>query len=323
MSEEIFSGMIHINDLVDDQFCIQKDLLDRYTRQNQLLVINCSMDPFNNAVYDFCNQILQLRYHSDFLILSPDVHDPSSQNDNIVYYPYWFLFLRKKHEPHPKTTISNSIRRYKISCLNGRARPHRIENFMKARKKIWFNQMLFSFHNAFCADTEQKEQPGLTFANEHILPEFLELLSTLPARMPVRIPHDNNFTFDPAYTDTYINFVTETGVHENELFISEKAFKPLLAGQFGIWLGSPGLVSYLRFIGFDVFDDYIDHRYDNEPNWHRRIDMIHCQIEQLLNLDFEKIFIDTSSRRLYNQQHFYSDTLFQSLTNNLQERMGT
>jgi len=318
MSEEIFSGRIHINDLVDDQFCIQKDLLDSYTKQDQLPVINCSMSPYNNAVHWFYDQILKLEYHSDFLILSPDVHDLSSQNDNIVYYPYWFLFLRKKHEPHPKTTISNSIRRYKISCLNGRARPHRIENFIKARKKIWFNQMLFSFHNEFCADTEQKEQPGLTFDNENILSEFLELLPTLPART-----YNDNFTFHPAYTDTYINFVTETGVHANELFISEKSFKPLLAGQFGIWLSSPGLVSYLRSIGFDVFDDYIDHGYDDEINWHRRIDMIHHQIVQLLDLDFEKIFIDTSSRRLYNQQHFYSDTLFQRLTNNLQERIGT
>jgi len=316
--KEIFPGMIRINDLVDDQFCLQKNLLDYHTEQNQLLVINCAMDPFNNTLDDLCEQILQLEYHSNFLILSPNVHDLSSQNDNIAYYPYWFLFLKKKHKPHPKTTISNPNRRYKISCLNNRARTHRIENFIKARKTVWFNQMLFSFHNEFCADTEQKEQPGLTFDNENILSEFLELLPTLPART-----YNDNFTFHPAYTDTYINFVTETGVHANELFISEKSFKPLLAGQFGIWLSSPGLVSYLRSIGFDVFDDYIDHGYDDEINWHRRIDMIHHQIVQLLDLDFEKIFIDTSSRRLYNQQHFYSDTLFQRLTNNLQERIGT
>jgi hypothetical protein len=273
------------------------------------------MDPFNNTVHDLYNQIIELEYHSDFLILSPNVHDLSKQNNNIVYHPYWFLFLKKNHEPHSEDIVSNPIRRYKISCLNNRARPHRIENFIKARKTVWFNQMLFSFHNDFCADREQKEQPGLTFDNENILSEFLEILPSLPSRVG-----NDLLAFDSAYTDTYINFVTETGVHANELFISEKAFKPLLSGQFGIWLGCPGLVAYLRSIGFDMFDDYIDHSYDDEHDWHRRIDMIHHQIKQLLELDFEKIFIDTGSRRLYNQQHFYSDMLYQSLTTHLQER---
>jgi len=314
MLKEFFSNKIHINDLVDGRFCIQKDLLDNHTKQNQLLVIDCSGDPYNGLAHWFYNEILKLEYHSDFLILTSDLNDLSGQNDKIKYYPYCFLLLKKDHAPHPTTVVQNPTRHHKISCLNYRSRPHRIENFIKARKTPWFDQMLFSFHK-FCANEEKQPPTGSSFADENILTEFLEIHPTLPVRAD-----GDNFTFHPAYTNTYINFVTETSVNPNELFISEKSFKPLLAGQFGIWLGTPGLVSYLRSIGFDVFDDYIDHKYDNEPDWHVRLDMIHRQIEQLLDLDFEKIFIATSSRRLYNQQHFYSDALYQSLTNHLQEK---
>jgi hypothetical protein len=62
-----------------------------------------------------------------------------------------------------------------------------------------------------------------------------------------------------------------------------------------------------------VFDDIIDHGYDNILDWHKRIDFIHQQIDYLMTLDLEKIFTQTESRRLSNQEFLWSDNLHEKM----------
>lgn len=45
-------------------------------------------------------------------------------------------------------------------------------------------------------------------------------------------------------------------------FLSEKTFKPIVAGQMFVIHGCPGSIVALRKRGYDVFDDFIDHGYD-------------------------------------------------------------
>ena len=44
--------------------------------------------------------------------------------------------------------------------------------------------------------------------------------------------------------------------------IAEKYLNSIYAYNFPIFIAVPGTVSYLRNIGFDVFDDIVDHSYD-------------------------------------------------------------
>lgn len=70
-------------------------------------------------------------------------------------------------------------------------------------------------------------------------------------------------------------------------FITEKTFKAFLLRQIPIWFAVPGLVAEIRKLGFDLFDDIIDHRYDLNSNEHQRITSVTTQLsrlDQTLNL---------------------------------------
>jgi len=61
--------------------------------------------------------------------------------------------------------------------------------------------------------------------------------------------------------NAYIDLVTET---EGEIqFNTEKPLNSFLSLQFPIIFGYKGIVEYYRKLGFDMFDDIIDHSYDN------------------------------------------------------------
>jgi hypothetical protein len=124
----------------------------------------------------------------------------------------------------------------------------------------------------------------------------------------------------PAYTDSYINFATETSVFENTIFISEKTWRPFMCGQFGVWLSNPGTVQHLRNCGLDVFDDVFEnHYYDHEKNLNKRIDMIHSIIDNATKIDIEKVWNQTLSRRQSNITRFYSADLENILTQQCKE----
>ena len=124
---------------------------------------------------------------------------------------------------------------------------------------------------------------------------------------------------DPAYTDSYINLVTETTVTP-KLFVSEKTWKPIAAGQLFLVIGNPGTIAYLRGQGVDVFDDIIDHKYyDSESDWQRRILKIHELIEDLIAQDLYKINQATLERRQQNRTSFFAGTFDQTYQQQIQQ----
>jgi hypothetical protein len=63
--------------------------------------------------------------------------------------------------------------------------------------------------------------------------------------------------------------------------ISEKSMKPFAYGQIPLFLCFDGQVQHVRNMGFDLFDDVIDHSYDTEPNPFKRISLVIDQLQQI------------------------------------------
>jgi hypothetical protein len=66
--------------------------------------------------------------------------------------------------------------------------------------------------------------------------------------------------------------------------MTEKSFKCFAMHQIPIWLAPHFSVNCYRNLGFDVFDDIIDHSYDLEPDPEHRINLVITQIEKLCRL---------------------------------------
>jgi hypothetical protein len=87
------------------------------------------------------------------------------------------------------------------------------------------------------------------------------------------------------YEKTYINIVTESCYELQEIHITEKSVKPFFFYQLPLFLSSYNHVKYLKSrFGFDMFDDLINHDYDNEPDNKIRFKMFVKEIERLHNM---------------------------------------
>jgi hypothetical protein len=96
-------------------------------------------------------------------------------------------------------------------------------------------------------------------------------------------------TLRAMYTNSLIEIVGETTFEEPAFNLTEKTMHCFVAFNFPIILSSCSTVQFLRDIGFDMFDDIIDHSYDKiEDSALRVVSAIDFNYEILHNGDLAK-----------------------------------
>lgn len=93
------------------------------------------------------------------------------------------------------------------------------------------------------------------------------------------LPEDISAVFNIVSESSYENLAELTSIAVPG--ISEKTYKTILNCQLPIFLSSYKTVYYYRLLGFDAFDDIIDHSYDLITCPHRRIKVIANEIKRL------------------------------------------
>ena len=99
------------------------------------------------------------------------------------------------------------------------------------------------------------------------------------------------------FEPTCISLITEPAFFERETIITEKTIMAVYGGTIPVWVGGWRIADYMRDQGFDVFDDIVDHSYqDLTDPW----DRCYYAIERNVNLlrDF-----DTVQKFVYNNKH--------------------
>ena len=95
--------------------------------------------------------------------------------------------------------------------------------------------------------------------------------------------NDNNFLrLANLYGSTRVNIVTETIYDYTPGIISEKTLLAFVAQQIPIVIGHQGIVQHCRELGFDMFDDIIDHGYDSIEDEDQRMNSV---VQQCVLLD--------------------------------------
>lgn len=109
------------------------------------------------------------------------------------------------------------------------------------------------------------------------------------------------------YDRTFISLVTETLVDDGTLFFSEKVWKPIMVGHPFLLYGNQHSLKYLKSLGYQTFDRWIDETYDNEPNRDVRCKMIVNELKKFENKTIEElksIREEMNDVLIYNQQHY-------------------
>jgi hypothetical protein len=151
--------------------------------------------------------------------------------------------------------------------------------------------------------------------------------------LPQRLLDESNFEarfglHTPLAKQSYIEVVTES--HHNDLpFKTEKCVKPFYNLQFPIILGHQGIVNDLRKMDFDMFDDIIDHSYDEvviksiyniiHDDVPLKTNMIADELEKLNRIDIHSLYVKNKERFLYNQENLYKKTISE---NNIFQDLG-
>lgn len=282
-----------------------------HLKKHALVIANFATENYGDDGLDYVYHALE-HQKIKFLLLT---HDPNHHQrfDKMLFYPHYYHYSRKNF------IIANSQsfdKTYKWSCLNATPRPHRIHNYFVSYHKNYFQNACFTFHDDVYTSRHDDiilDDNVTKFWND--IKPFIKSRQILISEEKPRIDTHCNH---PAYSDSYIHLVTETTVSQT-IFISEKTWKPVASGQLFLVFGNPGIISYLRNQGVDVFDDIIDHSYDSTLDWQLRLDQIHQQLELLISQDLKKIYINTHLRRQANIEKFFSGSFDQKYNQIIQQ----
>jgi hypothetical protein len=236
--------------------------------------------------------------HNDFELFE-------NHESNKLYWPVWLFFVQDKTEVVPTVTAD-----YILSSANRNfnyGRPGKIYNYQKLKTKSYFDQILF---------TKFRTEDSLCcpWPHTHIDHEFGKILDEFILDFNSWPLLDNDLFEGMAalnlnvYNKSLFHLVAESGVKEN--IISEKTYKIFYVKQIPIMCGAKNTVSHLRNLGFDMFDDIIDHNvYDGIDDFKRRIDAMHTVLDSVITLDHKQLLEKTKHRRNSNYNWLYSQDL--------------
>jgi hypothetical protein len=130
---------------------------------------------------------------------------------------------------------------------------------------------------------------------------------------------DNDYKYDyedaykvKTYSKSYINITTETNYESPYIVhITEKTFNPFNFYQIPIFVATYQHVKYLKDLyNFDMFEDLVNHSYDNEIDNDKRLFMIVEEIKRL-NENPQKIkdfYLNNKDRFLKNREIIFKIT---------------
>ena len=296
--EQPFQTFINLLDLT-----INYDYLNQH--KNQLLIINFSSENwsgFENVIYEQLNKT-----DINFLLLTYD-HTQHQQYPQMFYFPYWYHWSKE----NLSIVDVNEIKTYSLGCLNGNPRPHRIANYLKLRKKSYWDKISVSFFKV-----NDNNIPVRGDDLELLMNEVTEW-SIMKSFLPLRNVSDRIVNL-PQLTDSYLHLVAETTVSSN-IFTTEKTWKPIAVGVPFVMWGNPGTMNFLKQQGIDIYDDVIDHKYyDTEKDARLRLNKLHEVIDDLILQGVDTIYNHLTDRVANNQIKFFNgefDLAYLNIINN-------
>ena len=295
-----YSQLIYfLKDLIPNKkICICTEFYDSNIINNSnmdLVVINVSDHP--------------VRFASNLPLTKPIITlDYNFNKSN--YHPFHLLFFNWL-STNQRPVDFTKPRKHIVSLVNFKLRVHRIYTYLQLEKKQYYNQIYIRWLKDSSTKLVEDTIDANTLSNilgTGEFDRFLNIRNTFNHIRNRNTEWNNCRSIGLGWRNSYLNIVSEARV-EDLGYLTEKIYKPLLAGQLFLVQGAPGSIAYLRRMGFDVFDDYIDHnRYDQELDWQRRTDLMLSVLDDIFP-NIESIFFSTTDRRQQNAKWLASDNL--------------
>jgi hypothetical protein len=223
----------------------------------------------------------------------------------MFYYPYWYYWTLQPSEGWKswiKSTSNSATKSYLLGCLNGKPRPHRIVNFLKLRKKPYWNNSSVSCYDWPAADVRAND----LVMTEDEIQEWTNIRPTLDVGGKPDAPPGSIMLNLSQLNDSYLHLTSETSIGTG-VFVSEKVWKPVVTTVPFVMWGNPGTMEFLKSQGVDTYDDVIDHKYyDTEEDARLRLDRLYEVIDNLIEQGVDKIYNQLLDRAVINQTKYFN-----------------
>lgn len=302
----------------------------KYVKNTAALLIIVESHPFfpddeiyekkKKALIDYCDSLnLPFGFFCSDYKLWLD-----SKDSKMSFHPEWYFRQKKWAKENNYQNFNFALeRKYNFSCGNrSNYRTEKIYNYIECFRRHrpdWYITLYnheYTKWNVFdgCHFPALSAEQIEIWNNDirHNIPEYVYDYDKFET-------YDNpHSTLFPVHTNSYCNLVME---HTMEVpILSEKSFKPFIAKQIPIYLAAIRAAEALKYLGFDLFYDFIDHtKYDdlhindhrNPENFVMRIDYVHYYIDEIYKTNFTEFFhLPSTQQRLQaNQDYFYSDAI--------------
>ena len=121
------------------------------------------------------------------------------------------------------------------------------------------------------------------------------------------------FLQQAVFEPTCYSLITEPAFYERETIVTEKTIMAIYGGTMPIWVGGWRIADWMRNQGFDVFDDLIDHSYqDLADPYDRCYQAIYKNYELLNDFETSKKVIEYSQDRLQHNLDLLKQNRFQT-----------
>lgn len=191
---------------------------------------------------------------------------------------WWYMFRKHKEQNY---VFKHDNKKFEFLYLNKTAKPHRK-----------------SLYDAI--DDRVKQSSLVSFWPNVKLPSQYENHYPYPER-----GMDQDIV-ESQYEDSKYSLLSESSVGQDEVFMTERLWKSILAEHVFVVHGNPLYLQKLREMGFRTFSKYFDESYDLEYDQNKRIQKISSTCTQLLDCNWQDIYLQSQALRKHNKDTFFN-----------------
>ena len=112
--------------------------------------------------------------------------------------------------------------------------------------------------------------------------------------------------YEKPYNESKYSLISETNDTDNEIFMTEKIWKPIISQQVFIVHGNYLYLQKLREMGFRTYNNYFEEVYDLDRDPNIRIDTIVDVCDRLRDAPWKDIYLQSQALRQYNFDNFFN-----------------
>ena len=323
-----------------DGWSINKDVEEYIKNKNLKIVFLSEHESYKDLKTSLTNLITLLDKkglnHIQFYIVNNNslLYDLKKElNTNINVYKINFLLESVSNSITIKTSEPEiqTDKKFMFLCQNRRPKNHRLALLTLLKNKNLLKDDIIDWSLTYGSMNQSmpeltKYQFYIDFDNLQLFNDYKEICANSKLSFyeknvdwwnSVDNYHPWNHLDLQTFNQSYINITTESHFDIQDIHITEKTFKPFYYFQIPLFLASYQHINKLKKEhDLYLFEDLIDHSYDNEKNDKIRMNMVVDEILRLSNIKNDIVnYYKSNIDKLIHNHNYIKDFYLKNETN--------